>query len=348
MVVEEIHVEEDDYFTDSLTESHKEFYDDYFETLDYKYNINDCMLVRITNFFPFGGTIETPQNANATVLEYPQKFSDSINEIINGLNITKEEKERIKESLKVLISVPRNTIHFCINGLVGDHDYGVFQDRPFIILEPLKHHTDNITALRVEDTYYEGNMELSDEAVIIIRKDIYERIKDDPRYQNELSKYKIYVFDGLDAQLAVGIVLNKLGYDAYQVSSNGYINGIYKDKPAGVMYDFINTYAEVNNIDQTRHFDSERGIETKIKMNEELEDITKQIIYIMATSLNKSEQEINNLYEAIKISFRTDSSLITNLIKEYGLDKLVLLISKINQDKKENLNQEKNTNNINK
>ena len=73
MVVEEIHVEEDDYFTDSLIESHKEFYDDYFEILDYKYNINDCMLVRITDFFPFGGIIKTPLNANATVLEYPQK-----------------------------------------------------------------------------------------------------------------------------------------------------------------------------------------------------------------------------------------------------------------------------------
>ena len=125
-MVEEIIVNEEEYSYDSLTESHKEYYDEYSEVFDYNYSINDCMLVRVTEHFPFGRTIQTPLNANAQVSEYPKNFSDSIKEIVDSLDVSDLEKERIKESLKVLISVPRTTIHFCINGLVGNHMLGNF------------------------------------------------------------------------------------------------------------------------------------------------------------------------------------------------------------------------------
>ena len=64
-MVEEIVLNEDDVFDDSLTEAHKEYYDEYLGTLDYNYNIDDAVLVRVTEHFPFGGIIKTPENANA-------------------------------------------------------------------------------------------------------------------------------------------------------------------------------------------------------------------------------------------------------------------------------------------
>ena len=347
-MIEEIVLNEEDYFDDSLTESHQEFYDEYSETFDYNYNIEDVMLVRITEHFPFGGVVRTPANANARVLEYPKNFSDSIKEIVDNLDVSLGEKEKIKEALKVLISVPRTTIHFCINGLVGGHAFGEFDDKPYVILEPLAKHIDDVHTLRVEDTYFNDNMVLSSEVVLIIRKDIYEKIKDDPRYQEDLSRFKLFIFDGKDEQLAVGVVLNKLGYDSFIVSSNGYVDGYKTNQPAGRMYDFINNYAEVNNIDQTRHFNSELSIDTKLKMNDELIEITKQIVQIMATSLGKSENEIRELNNTIDASFNINTSLITNLINEYGLEKLKLLVSKINQDKINSNNQVIDNININK
>ena len=343
-MIEELVLNEEGYFDDSLTESHKEFYDEYSETFDYNYSISDCMLVRVTEHFPFGGIIKTPANANAQVLEYPKNFSDSIKEIVNSLNISEEEKNSIKESLKLLISVPRTTIHFCINGLVGGHAFGEFDDKPYVILEPLINHIDEVHTLRVEDTYFDKNLELSSAAVLIIKKEVYEQIKDDPRYQEDLERFKLYVLDGKDMQSAVGIVLNKLGYDSFSVSSNGYVDGYKTNQPAGRMYEFINNYAEVNNIDQTRHFNSELSIETKLKMNDELIELTKQIISIMASLLGKDESEIRKINSVVDASFNIDTSLITNLINEYGLEKLVLLVSNINQEKKNNINNQESIN----
>ena len=338
MVVEEIKIDNDDYFMDSLTGIHQEYYDEYTEMFDYNYNIADSMLVRVTEHFPFGGIIKTPLNANAQLLEYPRNFSYSINEIVDNLNVSEEEKIKVKESLKVLISVPRTTVHFCINGLVGGHAFGEFDDKPYVILEPLINHIDEVHTLRVEDTYFDKNLELSSDAVLIIRKDIYEQIKDDPKYQEDLTRFKLYIFDGKNMQLAVGVVLNKLGYDSFSISSNGYVDGYRTNQPAGRMYDFINNYAEANNIDQTRHFNSELSIETKLKMNDELIEITKQIINIMASSLGKSEHEIRELNSVIDAGFNINTALITNLINEYGLEKLIVLISNINQEKMNNIN----------
>ena len=324
MFIEEIDAQNEELNHDSLI--HDE---------NYEYSINDLVLVRTTDYLPNNEVIETPDNALAVVREFPEGFKYILMDMLE--NLPEEVKMQTLENFKVYERVKRQTLHFCVNGLVSSHMYGNFDDRNVKIIEPLKYHinSNDLIGLRSEDTYFKGNVNLSNEAVLLLKSDYYEIIKSDPNYMDELSKYKIFTYKGHNEVYAVNEVLNKLGYDSFIINNHGYTNGLDSNTNAEKMYSFINKYATEHNINQERHFYSDIKMEDLDRQTREGINVTSRIVDEMTMALNKDDEYKKYMHDMIEKSNYNQSyneKLLSDLITEYGLENLAILIGRINAE----------------
>lgn len=331
--------------------SNIEYYGDSVKYTDKEYTIEDCILVRTTDIFPKNGVVQTPLNAKACGKGESFYLGDIIYEKLKqkypnrSIETIEEEKfSKELEKFNVCYQSYRSTIHFCINGLVGSHSYGNFGSRPFIILEPLKYHFDNsLTGLRVEDTYFNDNMKLSNECVILIKEDMFKAISNNLEYLNELKNFKVYVFKG-NEQIAVKEVLKDLGYDAFTVTSNGYYNGLDDSLAAGKMYRYINHFSTENNISLERHYYSKIKEEDDNKLFEHTKEVDKQhLLYLVDNSNipNELRQNIKQVLEEIdSISYLKIilEPMLENFVDLVGLDEISKLTSEFNNNFINNLN----------
>lgn len=116
--------------------------------------------------------------------------------------------------------VYRDTKHFTINSLSSNVS-GLFMptitfnDRPIIIIEPIKDKIDNglIANLNPIDTFFNLHdtcMKVSDEAIFLINEDKYNELKETEEYKEIFNKHKIYLFIG-EPSIACDMVLLNLG-----------------------------------------------------------------------------------------------------------------------------------------
>ena len=307
-------------------------------------SIDDAVLVRTTNFFPFGRVVKTPLSANSIIRFIPSEFESII------VDLLKEEYKDnfIEEINKYELNhfFKRNTSHYCINGIVGSHAAGDFSNRSFVILEPLKYHINdiNIKSLRAEDTYFEGDVALSIEASILMSEKMYNLLKNNPLYINDLLNFNIIVYNGNDQDLAVKKALNVLGYNSFTINSNGY-NDIYdSNESAYQMLNFIFKLANDYGISTDRHFGSAYHLqEIEQRCQEEINNEIR-IIEIITTELGKEISEFNKLKSYLVKYSRSPEfkDELKSLFKEYGLDNMALLFKKFNDNFNENLLIEKN------
>ncbi|MBE6153424.1 MAG: hypothetical protein E7166_04300 [Firmicutes bacterium] len=312
------------------------------------YSINDCVMVRTTDVFPFDGIVQTPINGNAYEFNNSIYFNEIVIKMLQNKypnyfideKVSEEYSKELKE-YSVVFETLRRTTHFTINGLVGSTAYGNFDNRPYVILEPLKYHIDkSMKALRVEDTYFDSDLSLSDESALVIDENTYNKISNDPNYTDDLSKFKVYVYKG-NQQNAVSLALNDMGYDSFLVSSHGYVNGIEEDSMAFEMYNFINAFANKHNIPQEKHFYSNINYEDALARNEKSAEINKMhLMYILDNSIVSSE-----LSDKIKLSIeynRDISDLLEQVINQIGFEHLKKLTKEFNTIYIESLNKGKN------
>lgn len=301
------------------------------------YTVDDCVIVRTTDIFPKDGMVITPKNGGAygfgrsVILEeiirkkianeYPDLDDDSFFKKLDEFNI--------------FFDIPRGTIHYTINGLVSSHDYGNFDNRPFIIIEPLKYHINDksLVGLRVEDTYFNDNMELSDEAKIMISQAYFDANKDNLEFLESLQGLNIIVFSG-DETKAVEYVLRSLGYNAFTVNNHGYTNGFYGNNDETRMLFFLRGIAQEKNIPTERHCYSASYLEEKDSMNKCVEKREKEYLrYILDNSLISDELRDRIDYaisDCYYIEYLSDNSYIEKLIDIIGLDNLKRLTAEYN------------------
>jgi len=329
-----------------------EIIEESFNDSDKEYSIDDCMLVRTTDIFPFDGIVQTPINGNAYGFGSSLYFGEIISEMLrnkypNRFTNEEEEKNFFKElhEYEIVFETLRRTVHFTINGLVGSTAYGNFDNKPYVILEPLKYHIDkSMKGLRVEDTYFDSDLFLSDESALVIDDNTYNKISNNPNYIDDLSKFKIYVFKG-SQQNAVSLALNDMGYDSFLISSHGYVNGIEEDSSASKMYDFVNDFATTNNISREGHFYSEINYQDALARNDKSEAInTMHLMYVLDNS-NIPVEVIDNI--KLLIEEKNDiHGLLELVIKEIGFEQLKKLTKEFNANYIESLNKGKNSKKI--
>lgn len=323
--------------------------DDLVEDSSKQYSIDDCILVRTTDVFPFDGVVETPINGNAYGFSHSSFFKEIIIEEAKrkypNYFLNEDDGKKYSEELaeyNVVFETLRRTVHFTLNGLVGSTAYGNFDNMPFVIFEPLKEHLDSsLKALRVEDVYFDENLLLSNEAAILISEENFNQIRNNEKYIKDLQNFKIFIYKG-NQQTAVASVLKDLGYDSFLVSSNGYVNGIDSNTPAANMYNFISKFAEKNNISQERHFYSKINLEDALLREEKGKEIEKQhLIYILDNSKVKPE-----LSESIKVLIEVGNipnNYIEELVHQIGFEQLKKLTKEFNHNYIESLNKRKNS-----
>lgn len=226
---------------------------------DYDFNLDDLVLVHATDYMPQNGIITSSENKKIT--------SDGIT-----------------------FYQHRKTIHFAINGRVGNHTKNNWDDKGIIIIDPIKEHINEITNFLTVDTYFSGSFKLTNDAVILIREDIFDSLP-----QEYLTKYKIVKFSG-DSITAVNKVLIMMGYKPQDVGQDSWPN---KDNE-----EIINNYLETNypNI-KTKHLHigtSEWNVEKDLQVRDKLYAKTIGIKEVYSTDGIKNVP-LNVLREMYKV-----------------------------------------------
>jgi len=154
----------------------------------FTYTPENIMLIRATNVFPQNREI-VPLSDSTLLTKTSQNFI--------RLAYEYQLEESVLEQLETYVPHYRSTIHFTENGLVSSHSYGNFENRDFIILEPLVEQLgkSDIKNFAGQDTFVQGKVVLSERSIIIIRKDRYEQLK---QLYPEIEEYNIVLFNGLD------------------------------------------------------------------------------------------------------------------------------------------------------
>lgn len=316
---------------------------DYIEdSLDKKYDnytLDQCVLVRTTDIFPFDKIIETPINGNAYDFGRSSIMDDAIKEKIKKdidfyttFDYDKFEEESKKYS--VCFETFRSTIHFTVNGLVSSHAYGNFEDRGFIIIEPLKHHIqdNSLIALRAEDTYFNENMLLSDEAAIIISEEKFNELKQQPEYISTLENFKIFIYKGNNQKEAVQKTLSYLGYDSFIVNNHGYTNGISNNTAASKMVKYINELRNQHNINGDKHFYSEINLKDRIKRQEQGEKTDlEHFLYILNNAITipiKFKEKIQQIMEQNPENLK---EIMPEIVEAITLEEIERLTKEFNQ-----------------
>lgn len=305
--------------------------------IDKKYTINDCVLVRTTDIFPMDGIVETPINGNAYEFGRSSIIGEAISKKVREKHpnyyMTEEAGEKYSKELaefEVCFETCRRTIHFAMNGLVGTTAYGNFDNKPFVIFEPLKYHIDpSLKCLRVEDVYFDNDMRLSNECSILLEENYLKENSNNLEFLEQLKKFKVYVYCG-NQQAAVSKVLSDLGYDSFLISSNGYSNGLSDGMAASKMWRFINNFATQNNISLDRHFTSQINYEDSMARQEKGREIDiKHLTYILDNS-TVSEELKNKIVPLLYEHPSYLESLMDDLVNELGLEQIKQLTKEFN------------------
>ena len=101
--------------------------------------------------------------------------------------------------------------------------YGSFDGRNFIIIEPFEEQVNNDGLLSIDesDTYFEGDLKLSDKAIVLMKLEEYKERYKDPTQRKEMEKMNIRLFTG-NEKIAVNMLLQELGYVYEDIGMWGY------------------------------------------------------------------------------------------------------------------------------
>jgi len=148
------------------------------------FSIDDIVMVHATRYFPINGVVRSRKESTGDL---------------------------------------RNTIHTALNGKVGSHLYGNWDDCPLIILDPLREHIDQVECIYSVDTYTFGSMKLSDEAIILIDADRFDEFYSNNKEYIDNNKDRVVLYSG-DSTIVVSNLLSILGYAPEKVDQWGWNN----------------------------------------------------------------------------------------------------------------------------
>lgn len=163
---------------------------------------SDLVLVRTTKFIPRFGIVESSDKHTR-----PEKINPFFDKEIENLGINKEEYETYN-------FISRRTSHWTLNGLVSSIvGYGDFVGRDCIIVEPFEEQINHPGLLSINegDTFFEGDMKLSDKATLLMPLERYKEICKDSNMKDDLNRFNIVLFTG-NEKIALQKLLQDQGY----------------------------------------------------------------------------------------------------------------------------------------
>ena len=295
------------------------------EDAKYKvYTKDDIMLVRATNVFPINGVIEPLSDASFIV---KSKLNFIYQALANELDY-----DKLKE-IETCEVYYRSTVHFTENGLVSSHMYGNFDNQDFIILDPVSEHIglSDIRNFAGQDTFIKGKVKLSSKAMIVIKAENYEKIKN---LYPEIEDYNVVVYNGIPKSVKDEYIANsdEVFSEVYVNDEKAIVEKILLD--LGYVPEIIGSHYIINSptSDKIYKVNEELGEQYKVLSNakhhyteEYKEDIAKNIL--ISDVFNKmllkfiiDRHNINNV-----IDFNDEINRITayKLIELFGVDEII-------------------------
>jgi len=284
----------------------------------------NIMLVRTTDDFPENRVMKTLANRSLMV-------KNQMNFIVYSpyfMDLTRDQIEK----LKTYVLHYRSTLHLTENSLVESHEYGNFSNRPFIFLDPLIYHEDKIINYAGHDTFTQGNVILSNEAILIMKEDQYYKYreiypdidtynvvlykgisKEDKEHYLNTSEADIPSFDINDERAAVQKTLIDLGYTPELLSSHYIISSPTSDKINEINKQLA---TEHNVLYWTNHSSTDNYKEDFQKNVEITEILDKQLLDFILSNHNYT---IDMLPQPVKY----DCYLAAYLINTFTLESII-------------------------
>lgn len=285
------------------------------------YTDDDIVLVRSTDHLPTSGVI--PAICNVPFVTPIRGIAyNAIDAFYNKMGLSWDERKEIVENNTPLSTQYRSSVHFCLNGVVASHMYGNFDKNPFVIIEPFKYHKNdkNILAVRGEDTYFENQLNLSKEAIILVDERYIDKVIDSKI--NE--QYQVIYYQGNQRE-AIDMVLVKNGILPELIGSNHIIDS----KTSEMIREFIRD----RGYPQDKHCYSKSYKEDDQK-NFLLWDLYAREFFTYLYSeiygnINDKMKEI----ELLSTFFANDNDklkILTSIIEEIGIDSYKKVVADFN------------------
>ena len=150
------------------------------------------LLVHSTDYFPKDGVIYS---------KYDTKSEGFLNISYN----------KIKKSCRTMDH--RHTVHFTINAKVESNGFGNWDDKKYIIFDPLDNHKDVSFNQDPGDYFCYGSLPLSSDAVLLVREDCYDDIP-----SSFVSKFKVFKYRGNPSE-CVKSFLHRSGANLIDINS---------------------------------------------------------------------------------------------------------------------------------
>lgn len=317
------------------------------------YSANDCVIVRTTSGFPFHGIVQTPYHSGKVVTSGDSNILGSAigNRIRKEFSSDYNKRKQFNELVELKHRNLRPTTHFCMNGLVSNVEMNNFSGRDYVVFGEFAKQLDknNIAAVQLEDVYFSDDVSISD---ILMTKEKYAEIKDDPKYQDTLDQLQVFVYDPslLSQKEAVNRVLHILEKDAFSIGSTinrnfNYAKGIIDSRQpnkVSQMLKFIYDLSEGKIIPGvTFSRDSHMGSQFEAKENKLIfeesteEDLNHMFYLIENSSIDSQEKE--EIKEKVYLdisnkSFTGLEAVSRRLVSQMSVLEIVSLTQQFNEE----------------
>ncbi len=237
----------------------------------------------------------------------------------NGLATLKIQSEKYMPYNSKYVSV----VYAAINGLYPD-----YYATNYIIVDDFRSHAEkeSILSMRPETTLFTGAVTLTNEAVILIKK---ENLEEFSKKYPELNRMNVITFKGDPAQ-ALSMYLVNIGIVPEKMTTEYIVNSPTLPK----FNDFINEYSAKKNI-PLLNYEELDFFETDRKNTEILEKIYDAAFYdYLLKQINVPEESYQELFKRLCEGDRYDTDnliILDGIIDSIGAQGLVQIVNSFNQ-----------------
>lgn len=238
-------------------------------------DINNIALVRATNIIPFNGIISPISNDRYLCKTLGGEFSSMISSLLDELEILPKQDysktftdedyydNYIKECANITkeylpyVSDYNSIVLFSLNGICPDdseHGFGnnTFSNKKCAIIEPLKYHIEEVISLVPTDTSVKGNINLSQEAIILIEEKTYQKLTPEEKYK--LQGLNVKLFNG-DLKSAIKMVLKESNkYTSEELSLSQSTKGIKDSDTSEELKVCIDKLIQEHNLSRLKYY----------------------------------------------------------------------------------------------
>ncbi len=186
-------------------------------------------LVRVSNIVPKSQTILPISEEPYLTKNYngANKFINSLSDMLlqsgvipmltdfseEGIKQYAEKQEQILEEYSPYTSDYNSTLLFSINGIVPDDINNTFSNKTCAIIEPLMNQINKgkCVSLIPTDTAFKGEMTLSPDAIVLIKKDRYDGLAPEEKERLKSLNLTVEIFEG-EIKKAIETKLEENGY----------------------------------------------------------------------------------------------------------------------------------------